>query len=386
MQVKTVAWMAAWMVTISGLLVACGGNGSSPPATADESLSIRLERFRAASGLPGLSAVVVEDDKVEVATSGVQRVGAPALIARDDQFQMGSLTKALTASLVARLVEQNKLRWDSTLAELFPAWRGQMRAEYQGVTVTQLLRHRAGLPRDFTDADFAGLQAVLTGDPAADRAAAGLWFLQRPPETAPGSTMAYSNLGYLIIGLIVEAVGNASYEQMMAQEVLQPLHIKGTFGMPEDAGGQTPVGHLPSAQGWQSARYSPTMQDESQFRLWLYAAAAAGGIDLAAPDYGRFLLEQLHGLQGRSTFLKRENFQLMHTAVDGYAFGWAMVDLPELGAVSFHNGTVGTYYATSRLVPSKNRAVAVMCNCESADAEARIEEFANTLAGVKPNR
>jgi CubicO group peptidase (beta-lactamase class C family) len=379
MQLRTLVWIAA----LCGALVACGGDGT-PPADVADSLQRKVERFRAASGVPGLAVVVIDDDKVEVATSGVRRAGAPEAIGRDDQFQMGSLTKAFTASLIARLVEQGKLRWDATLSEVFPAWRGRMRPEYAGVTVLQLLRHRSGLPRDFFDADFAALQGTLTGNPVEDRTAAGLWFLQQPPVSTPGTATSYSNIGYLIAGLIAEAVGNAPYEQLLAQEVLQPLHMQGSFGLPEDAGGQTPVGHVQAGQGWRPARYSPTTQDEAQFRLWLFGAAAAGGLDLGAPDYGRFLLEQLHGLQGRSVYLKQEDFQLMHAAVDGYALGWAVVDLPGLGAVSFHNGTVGTYYATNRLVPTKNRAVAVMCNCESDDSDAKIEEFANTLAGVAP--
>ncbi|MES2264451.1 MAG: serine hydrolase domain-containing protein [Pseudomonadota bacterium] len=379
MQVKKLLWIAG----LCGSLAACGGDTPSPQVATD-TLSMKVERFRAASGVPGLAVIVIEDDKVDVATSGVQRVGAPGVIGRDDQFQMGSLTKAVTASLLARLVEQNKLRWDATLAELFPAWREHMRPEYRGVTVTQLLRHRSGLPRDFSNADFAELQPLLTGDPLKDRAAAGLLFLQRPSQSTPGTITSYSNIGYLIAGLIAESIGNAPYEQLMAQQVLQPLQMKGRFGMPEDAGGQTPVGHIRAAQGWQVARYSPDMDDETQFHLWLFAVDAAGGLAVSAPDYSRFLLEQLHGLQGRSTYLKQENFQLMHTPVDGYAFGWGVLDVPQVGPVSFHSGTVGTYYATNRLIPGKNRAVAVMCNCKSDDSDRQIEDFANTLAGGEP--
>ncbi|GAB2868912.1 hypothetical protein GCM10027277_42500 [Pseudoduganella ginsengisoli] len=377
MQVKNVVGM----VVFCAVLAACGGKGAPAPA---DTLNDKVERFRLASGVPGLAVVVVDGDHIDVATSGVQKAGAPALIGRDDRFQMGSLTKAMTASLIARLVEQHKLRWDSTLAELFPAWRDKMRPEYLGVTVAQLLRHRAGLVRDFSDDDAVGLQQVVTGDPLQDRTAMGLWFLQKPPQSAPGSTMLYSNIGYLIAGLIAESVGHAPYEQLLAQEVLQPLQMQGAFGLPEDAGGQTPVGHISTAQGWQAARFNPAMQDETQFRLWLFAVSAAGGLDLSAPDYGRFLLEQLHGLQGRSTYLTQADFQLMHTPVDGYAFGWGISDVPKYGTVSYHTGTAGTYFTASLLVPSQNRAVAVMCNCESADAEAKISEFANTLAAAVP--
>jgi D-alanyl-D-alanine carboxypeptidase len=125
MRVKTMLMI----VGLFGALAACGGGGSpeKPLALADEPLGAKVERFRAASGVPGLAVIVIDGDQVDTATSGVRRVGAPDLIQRDDVFQMGSLTKAVTATLIARLVEQDKLRWDSTLAELFPAWRDQMR-------------------------------------------------------------------------------------------------------------------------------------------------------------------------------------------------------------------------------------------------------------------
>lgn len=380
MRVKTMLMI----VGLFGALAACGGGGSpeKPLALADEPLGAKVERFRAASGVPGLAVIVIDGDQVDTATSGVRRVGAPDLIQRDDVFQMGSLTKAVTATLIARLVEQDKLRWDSTLAELFPAWRDQMRPEYRSVTVTQLLRHRAGITRDISDTDLQALLPLLTGDPIADRARTGLWFLQQPPEFKPDSKMSYSNIGYLIVGLIAEAVGHDTYEHLLTQQVLQPLQMKGAFGLPEDAGGQTPAGHRLGTRGWQVADFAPFMHDTEQFHSWLFAVQAAGGLDLSAPAYARFLQDQLRGLQGRSTLLKQSDFHLMHTPVEGYAFGWVVVNDPKLGALSAHNGSVGTYYSTTRLLPGQNRAIAVMCNCESDASNGRIEEFANALSGI----
>lgn len=381
MQVKTMLSI----IGLCGMLAACGGDSTpeKPRALVVESLAAKVEQFRAGSGMPGLAVIVIDNDKVDVATSGVRRVGAPDLIGRDDAFQMGSLTKALTATLIARLVEQNKLRWDSTLAELFPAWREQMRAEFRDVTVTQLLRHRSGIQRNIFDSDMPALQRILTGNPVADRTATGLWFLRQPPEFKPDSQMTYSNGGYLIAGLIAEAVGHDTYENLLTRQVLQPLQMKGTFGLPEDAGGQTPSGHLLGTQGWQVANYWPVLHDAETYHAWLFSMAAAGGLDLSAPDYARFLQEQLRGLQGRSALLSREGFQLMHTPVDGYALGWVVRDFPKLGAVSAHNGSAGTYYTTIRLVPGQNRAVAVLCNCASDGSDRQIEEFANALAGVE---
>lgn len=368
------------LAALAGLLAACGGGASAPPAGSGDALRLKVAGFRADTGVPGLAVVVVDHDRVDVATSGVRQVGQAGDIARDDLFQLGSETKAVTAMLLARFVEQGRLRWDATLAELFPAWRDRMQPAYRNVTVAQLLRHRAGLPRDFDDAAFAALQGMLTGDPGVDRAAAGSWFLQQPPAIVPGSAMVYSNIGYMIAGLIAEAVGGAPYEQLAAREVLQPLQLAGRFGMPEDAGGATPVGHVPGAAGWQPIRYNPDLGTEALFRQWLFALDAAGGLSLGAPDYGRFLREQLHGLQGRSTYLKQETFRQMHTPVDGYGFGWGVVDVPGLGQASLHSGSAGTYYVTNRVIPGKDRAVAVMCNCRGGDAERRIEAFADMLA------
>lgn len=368
------------MAALAGLLAACGGGASAPPAGSGAALQLKVAGLRADTGVPGLAVVVVDHDRVDVATSGVRRVGEPGVIERDDAFQLGSETKAVTATLLARFVEQGRLRWDATLGEVFPAWRDRIQPAYRNVTVAQLLRHRAGLPRDFDDAAFAALQGMLTGDPGADRAAAGLWFLQQPPAIVPGSAMVYSNIGYMIAGLIAEAVGGAPYEQLAARDVLQPLQLAGRFGMPEDAGGATPVGHVPAAAGWQPIRYNPDLGTEALFRQWLFALDAAGGLSMSAPDCGRFLREQLYGLQGRSTYLKQADVALMHTPVDGYGFGWGVVDVPGVGRASLHSGSAGTYYVTNRVIPARNRAVAVMCNCRGADAARRIEAFADTLA------
>lgn len=372
------------MIALCGLVAGCGGGdgktaSQNPPLLSGQQLTDEVERFRGAQGLPGLAVVMIDGDRIEAATSGRQRIDAPDPIQKGDAFEIGSLTKAFTSTLIARLVEQKKLRWDSTLSEIFPAWRTQIKPEYLAVTVEQLLRHRSGIAPlhsgDEIVAQLPSIQALLTGDVRNDRSAAALWLLQQAPRFTPGSKFEYSNAGYVLAGLIAEAAGGAGYETLLTQEVLSPLQIHGGFGFPEDGGPGTPAGHAWDGKKWQVIQRTP-----SESYLWSLLNAA-GGLNLSVPDYGRFLKSQLDGLAGRSTYLSQATFQKMHTPIDGYGLGWGVGDFPGVGTLSAHNGAEPGYYSTNRLIPSQGRAVEISCNCDAMDSAAatQIEQFANSL-------
>jgi D-alanyl-D-alanine carboxypeptidase len=84
-------------------------------------LKEQLETVRAQSGIPAIAALVGDSKRVRAfACVGVRRAGSHERIRPDDPFHIGSCTKAMTATVAARLVEQGKLRWETTLAEAFP--------------------------------------------------------------------------------------------------------------------------------------------------------------------------------------------------------------------------------------------------------------------------
>lgn len=365
-----------------------------PAVVTEPNLQTEVEQFRSSNALPAIAVVVVDQDKVETAVSGKRRVGEQDPVQVSDGFQWGSNTKAMTATLIARLVEQHRLRWDSTLAEIFPTWRNQIEPDYLQVSVAQLLQHRSGLIRDFPDLEDSDLQEVmslLTGDVHADRMAAGLWFLNRPPQWTPNTSFHYSNIGYLILGLIAETVGGDSYENLMAAEVFSPLQIHGRFGLPEDSGVNSVAGHNWGASGWVVATVPLLLSDEgiglSQFHQWLDMVAAAGGAVLPVSDYGLFLREQLRGLEGQSNYLSQASMQLLHSPAnsnDSYGFGWVIKDArgQGLGMVSLHDGSIGTYNSIAILIPQYHRAVAVTCNCEAPEVEPKLIALAEKLARI----
>src|SRR5215211_6710206 len=101
--------------------------------------------------VPGMAGAVVRGgETVAVGVAGVRTRGKPEKIAATDRFHIGSDTKAMTAMLCGILVDEGQLKWDQTLGETFPELKKSMHAQYEGVTLQQLLTHRSGAPGDLT--------------------------------------------------------------------------------------------------------------------------------------------------------------------------------------------------------------------------------------------
>ncbi len=139
--------MNVWLGLVIGLLWLLATRtlkataGTLPVTTAGQ-----LEIIRAKYDLPALAVVVVKDGAIcDRAAVGVRKWGAAALVTTNDLFHIGSCTKSMTATLTAMLIEAGQLRWDTTVAEVFPEWKGIMDRQYENVTVQQLLTQRSGL-------------------------------------------------------------------------------------------------------------------------------------------------------------------------------------------------------------------------------------------------
>src|SRR3954467_10099541 len=94
----------------------------------------------------GMAAAVLRGERIIAqGAAGVRKRGTAERITLDDRFHLGSCTKAMTATLVAMLVEEGKLNWTTTLGELFADMVKPMHPAWEKVTLRQVLAHRAGL-------------------------------------------------------------------------------------------------------------------------------------------------------------------------------------------------------------------------------------------------
>ena len=141
--------IVAALLAITGLvsLASDAETFDNPVSTAQPNTPQVLEGIRKKHELPALAVVVVKDGRIcDRAAVGIRKWGDPAPVTTNDLFHIGSCTKSMTATLTAMLIEEGKVRWDTTIAEVFPDLRGKMDKQYEAVTVEQLLQHRGGVP------------------------------------------------------------------------------------------------------------------------------------------------------------------------------------------------------------------------------------------------
>ena len=203
----------------------------------------------------GMAAAVLRGERIIAqGVAGVRKRGTAERITLDDQFHLGSCTKAVTATLVAMLVEEGKLNWTTTLGELFADTVKPMHPAWEKVTLRQVLAHRAGL-RNELDGLAAQVFKEWVLPPRAplgtlpqQRLEIARQALSRPPGIPPDTKYWYSNVGYVLAGAVLEQLTGRAWEELMRERLFQPLGIStGGFGPPgtadktEQAWGHSPV-------------------------------------------------------------------------------------------------------------------------------------------------
>ena len=328
--------------------LALGSAAAMPASTpGDPELAELLGRIRGQYDLPALGGAIVDSAGVRSkAVVGKRKRGADAGATVDDLWHMGSDTKAMTATMIAALVEQGRLSWDTTVGDSFPDM--QLPADVRSITLLELLSHRAGLPHDTEWRAISHAGSLVHQRRVAVGRLDSTRLLSRP-----GSAYSYSNWGYVVAGAMAEQATGKSYEDLMEAIVFGPLQMRsvgyGAAGKP----GETD-------QPWAHTAGGEPIQDDNPLVM-----APAGCVHCSLDDWGRFISDQLRGAEGKPALLKPESYQRLHTAPFGgnYAMGWLVLDRPWGGGRVFtHTGSNTMNMAVVWMAPARDFAVLVVCN------------------------
>lgn len=315
----------------------------------DQTLLDRIESIRADNDVPALA--VAGFDAVRIApviVVGHLAHGNDALADETSKFHMGSLTKSMTATLAARLVEQGLIQWETTLEQAMPQTAERVPEPYRSVTLEQLLTHRSGLPDDRRPGGVTARYFALRGPMREQRVQAVQIAFEQPGLKAPGEQFAYSNSGYIVAGAMLEAVTDANWEDLMQEQVFAPLGITSAgFGPPvDDAGRLTqPLGHLDRMLGRMPVAPGPGADNPA-------VLGPAGTVHMTIADLARYARDHLLGAAGQGALLKPETYTRLHTDTDedGYAMGW-LVTADDQGNTRQlqHAGSNGRWLAVVRI-------------------------------------
>ena len=313
------------------------------PATAlaegDLALRATLDEVRARHDVPALWGGRFHADGRRVfAVSGVRKHGEVDPARLDDLVHIGSCTKAMTAVMVARRCSRETLTFDTTLAELFPSVGtgdgGTLAASAWGeVTVDELLRHTSGAP---ANPDWWALHRAHPGDPVAARRALLEWLLSQERPAEPG--FLYSNVGYALLGHIVESIEGKPWETLVSDEVFQPL-------------------------GLTTAALGP-----------------AGRVHLTIADWSRFVLaftaDGDNTDRARLGVSPRDWARLLEPRDGGnYAGGWVLHDRAWGGGrVLSHSGSNTTWYCVAWVAPGRDFCLLGATNTGAPEAGKACDE------------
>jgi CubicO group peptidase (beta-lactamase class C family) len=326
-------------------------------------LATLLDSLRRHHEVPALAGAVVTTDRVVAAAVGSRRLGGPADVTDADRFHLGSNGKAMTALLVAGLVDEGRLAWDASLPTLFPDVAPRLHPAWRGATLRDLLTHTSGLGENPNPAAWAG---VAGGTSRAQRAAVAAWALARAPAQARG-TYRYSNLGYILAGAAAERAADGAYEALLVARVLAPLDITTAgFGAAGTPGrGDQPLGHRTT---WLVRRTAvepgPAADNPPVF-------SPAGRVHMSVGDYGRFVQAVLRGLRGQAGGVRATTVRSLvgmsapsDRAEARYtAAGWLATERAWAGGPAYtHAGSNTLHFAVAWLGPGRDVAALVLVN------------------------
>lgn len=311
------------------------------PSVEPDDLGPLLEPILASSGVPALAALVADREQtLAIGVAGHRKADDPTFATVDDKWHIGSDTKAMTATLVALFVNEGLLSWSTTLDQALPDLATVMHADFRTVTIEQLLTMQGGIHDDAYSfpPDIEGLDEMTVVE---QRAAIAEHVLSQPPAASPGSSHAYSNFGYIVVGAVLESIAGESWEELMRDRLFEPLGMSACgFGSPAttDAVDQ-PWSHM--RIGGNLVPLAGAAADNPPF------LGPAGTVHCSLDSWLQFARLHADGALGDSELLPSSAFVAMHTPAPGpesYAMGWGVLPLTQ-GKLLTHDGSNTMNYA-----------------------------------------
>lgn len=316
-------------------------------------LAGNIARLVADSGVAGASVAVLHDGEIVTAAAGTANLRTGVEATTGTLFQIGSVTKIWTTTLVMRLVDEGLVDLDAPVTRYLPEFRTSAPAD---VTVRQLLNHTAGFEGD------AFKDTGLNPD-AVERFVAEI-LPEARQALAPGTLFSYNNGGFVVLGRIVEVLRGTTWARAVREEIADPLGLTVAIGAGEAILHRAAVGHirvggdLEVAAAWEL----PASNDPAGARLATTAADLAGFARLhlnegLAPDGTRILSAESARLMRVATVdVPRRSARPVSIGLGWHLFDWAG------GEVFGHDGNTVGQSAFLRLAPERGVAVAMLTN------------------------
>jgi CubicO group peptidase (beta-lactamase class C family) len=301
-------------------------------------------------GLPGAAAAVLHQGEVTEAAAGVLNVRTGVEATPESIFQIGSISKVYTATLILQLVDAGLVDLDAPVQQYLPEFHVADGAASAQITLRNLLTHTSGF--DGGDFFFDGGR----GDDCLARYVAALADLRQ--ITPPGAYWSDNNAGFTVLGRIIEVVTGQVWDAALRDRLLAPAGLESTVTLPEDAlMFRAAAGHQPGADGG-NVLANRWMLDRTAGPAGLICASAADVVGFA-----RLHLEDGRGVLSPAGVKAMQQQQaLMPGESDiGCGLSWLVRTIDGVRSIGHNGGTLGQAAFLS-LFPDQGVAISLLTN------------------------
>ncbi len=343
------------------------------PAYLAEIVSKAREKYK----IPAIAVTLMNSEAVyRQETQGVRVVGKPTQATVDDYFHIGSCSKSVLALMAAKLIEQQKMAWQTRFFEVFQELRTAANSAYSDITLEDLFLCEVGI-KAYTSAAAEPLPDY--GPSVSDKRLEFLKHLiaQSPASKKKGNKFRhlYSNASYTMASAMLERVSGLKYEDLVRKTLADDLGIAVHIGWPNGIGAEQPWGHLVAKDQVESL----PPDHEYQFP---YLLTPAGDLSLTPKGYAKYTQLHLRGLRGEGNYISSEAYRYIHFNHDGFSLGVANGMLAGK-RYSVFDGSAGTFFCRSIIVAASDFAFTIMMNAGSGSGSMKAVDWLTMRIAAK---
>ena len=358
---------ARLLLLLPALMCAClpgGNNVTQQGGVVSGEAGKRLDEYFtsiAASDFSGVLLVVKDGQVVLSKGYGAANRRKRLPFTEKTVFDIGSITKQFTAAAVLKLEMQGRLRVTDPIGDYIAG----VPPDKAAITVHHLLTHTAGFANNFGQDDYAPLRR---DDFIKAAFASSLKF-------APGEGFNYSNIGYSLLGAIIEIVANQSYERYLHDNLLAAAGMSETgYRIPQWDRDRLAVGYYPYGFAWGTPLDGAWDDDGPYWNM----RAATGLLSTVGDLYKWHLALAGEGVLSREA---KEKFFAPHVAAHRYGYGWVFTKTKRGTTIVWHDGSNKIFNAYFRRYVDEGVVVVIATNNARRQAEGEIGKIEELIFG-----
>lgn len=350
--------MALRLLILSMLLAFCTLNGAELNHNFDHFVQKAMKTWN----VPGVAIAVVKDDQiVYIKGYGVKQVGKPGRIDPYTDFAIASGTKSFTATALAMLVDEGKIKWDDPIVKYIPNIRFYNEEITEHMTFRDLLSHRTNLMRN----DALWHETNLTRE----QIIASIKDLK--PFDQFGSNWNYNNLMYAVAGEVIPAVTGKSWDEFVQERILTPLGMDHSNTSVRDFQPSSDIAMphktkngKPFAIAWKNVdnigpaiSINSNAHDMAQWIRFQLADGKVGKKRLVSAQS----IEDTHNVQTLIPDSDMDRINYPDAQISYYGFGWRMHNYHGNRVIE-HEGMVDGMTSLVAMLPEQNMGIIILSN------------------------